>query len=556
MIDESVIEQVRHATKIEEVIGRELTLKRKGDRYWGRCPFHSEKSASFSVSPGPGLYYCFGCGAGGDTVDFLRALHNWSFQETMAHLGSLVGIDVQVADPNLKRRLQARQSLGRVCDFAGSFYHGKLTTNGSPAREYMLGRGFTSSVLDIYQVGLAPAAWRTLTLEFERKGIDQQLGIDAGLLAMSDNGGVYDRFRGRVVFPIALPNGQVVGFGGRLLSGEGPKYLNTPEGPLYDKSSVLYGLNQALPAIRKSGRVITTEGYMDVLACCQAGLGETVAGCGTAVTAQHIKLLSRYAGQVVALFDQDEAGQAAAEKALPMYLAAGLDVLAPTLPDGIDPADLVERGESEMLVARINEATPLLSKTMVRISRRHSPGPAGRDSAARAAADLVRQLKGVTREQAGMEAAQALAIPWPAFRSLLGSTPKPKQKQQAKPAVDRMAAEVIWSLIHARDQVFEQVAAADPAWFDSDEERYVIGYLMNGSSPVEVLESIPDQSMRLVFLRLSQEVDRHPNPQRTVSVALARKELAHLQRRVASLRGAEAATLYRRRLELQRQLRT
>lgn len=554
MIDKSVIEQVRAAVDIEQVIGQSITLKSSGGRLWGRCPFHDEKTPSMSVTPSMGLWHCFGCGAGGDTLSYVMKLQGLSFPEAVMWLGEQYGIDVQANDPNVRQQQQHARGLKDVIKLANSFFHQRLVMQGEEARAYLRSRGFEQDTISKYHLGLAPATWRALTDDLDRRGVHARLGLEAGVLARSNSGSVYDRFRGRVMFPITNAMGHVIGFGGRLLDGEGPKYLNTPDTPLYHKSKVLFGLHQALPAIRRTGQVITVEGYTDVMACSQAGMEEAVASCGTALTPEHVSQLKRYSSRIVAMFDQDEAGQAAAEKALPLYLKAGLEVVAPTLPVGTDPATLVEQGQAELLRARINEATPLLTRTMVRISRRYPSSPQGRQRAANAAAELVGMLKGVARSTATAQAARVLAIPHPAFAAQVGKAPAEK-RAPSQPSSDPLTAEVIWGLIHARDSVFEHVKQADPIWFDTEDERYIIGRLMDAQPPAEVLNTIENETLRHMYLKISQQPDRHPDPIKVVEQVLVRKELAWIETELRWVEGQDQLPLQRKRLELQRRLR-
>ena len=282
-IPREVVDAVRERTDLVEVVQRHVKLSRRGSSWVGLCPFHQEKTPSFNVVPSKGIYHCFGCQAGGDVFSFLMKLEGLSFHESVTELASSVGIEVETRELSQaeRRELQKRATLYDALEAAAKFYEGLLWTSdeGAVARKYLEDRAMTRETLREARVGWAPGGWNRLVDHLHAKGISANLAIDAGL-AKEGRSRPYDAFRERVVFPIRDDRGRVIGFGGRILEGDGPKYLNSPETRLYQKSRVLYGLYEARNAIQRVDRALIVEGYFDVLALRQAGFPEAIANCG------------------------------------------------------------------------------------------------------------------------------------------------------------------------------------------------------------------------------------------------------------------------------------
>lgn len=364
-IPENVVSEIRDRADIVAIVGRHVTLKKSGSRFWGLCPFHDEKTASFQVHADKQIFYCFGCGAGGDVFAFRMRTEGLDFPDVIRVLGRELGIAVPETGGGDEGQVAAAF---RANEAAAAFFRNSLRRpEGEAARKYLAARGIPEDLAERFRVGWAPEGWDGLLQHLRRSRISAEEAELAGLIARRPSGdGHYDRFRARVVFPILEPTGQVAGFGGRGLGGEPPKYLNTPETPVYKKSRALFGLPQALEAIRERGRVLVVEGYFDLLALHRAGLSEGVAPCGTAVTQAHARRIRRYATEVVLLFDGDVAGQAAAERALPILLAEGLRVRAAFLPLGEDPDTLVANSGIAALRACVESAVPLLDHLIER----------------------------------------------------------------------------------------------------------------------------------------------------------------------------------------------
>ena len=358
-IPEGTIQDIRSRVDIVGLIGRYVELRRAGRNWKGLCPFHSEKTPSFNVNPDRQIFHCFGCHEGGDVIGFLMKHDGLSFPEAVRNLAAECGIEVEEASWGDQRERGLREKLLAANELAQALYRECLEAEeGQTARDYLKGRGFDDEVIARYAIGYAPDRWDAVATRLERQGIPGTIGEKAGLLAKRERQqGYYDRLRGRVTFPIHDVRGRVVGFGGRAL-GEGgdapgeekkPKYLNTPETPLFRKRETFYGFPDALSEVRRAKRAIICEGYFDRIALSRAELGEALATCGTALTPEHAKQLERRTKEVVLLFDGDEAGRQAMERSLHVLLPEGLRVRAAALSRGEDPDSFLARRGAEAL---------------------------------------------------------------------------------------------------------------------------------------------------------------------------------------------------------------
>ncbi len=361
MIKDASVQAVLSTASIVDVVSGYTSLRKRGATYTGLCPFHQEKTPSFTVSAEKGLYYCFGCGEGGDVVRFVERMESLSFTEAIEQLGERFGVPVEFeegagSDPGRKDR-QAR--LLQVLDKAATFYERFLweTESGRVAREYLEKRGLEQKVCRTFRVGLSPDEWRGLHRRASKEGFTDRELEDAGLL-IRQAGKTYDRFRGRLMFPLVDHRGRVVGFGGRTLKDETPKYLNSPEGPLYQKGHLLYGLYQARRAVADADEVVVVEGYTDVLGLVQAGMDNVVASMGTALTDAQIGLMMRFTRNVTFMFDADRAGTEAVLRSGDLARGQGLRPTVAVLPGGRDPADVAvadgREGVSQVMAGKIS----------------------------------------------------------------------------------------------------------------------------------------------------------------------------------------------------------
>ncbi|HEY5528602.1 MAG TPA: DNA primase, partial [Thermoleophilia bacterium] len=363
LIKDSSLQAVLNAAEIVEVVSGYTSLRKRGATYLGLCPFHKEKTPSFTVSSDKGLYYCFGCGEGGDVVRFVERMENLSFSEAVEQLGERFGVTLEFEEGGKvdsgRRDRDARLLL--ALEKAATFYQRFLweTESGGPAREYLEARGLRREVCDTFRVGLAPDEWRGLHRRAVKEGFTDRELDEAGLL-VCQSGKTYDRFRGRLMFPLIDHRGRVAGFGGRTLKDESPKYLNSPEGPVYRKGQLLYGLFQARRAVADADEVVVVEGYTDVLGLSQAGLSNVVASMGTALTEAQIGLMMRFTNNITFMFDADPAGTEAVLRSGELARRQGFRPLVAMLPRGKDPADVAVKGGAEAVRRVVQEKVSLL----------------------------------------------------------------------------------------------------------------------------------------------------------------------------------------------------
>lgn len=352
-------------TDIVDLIDARVKLKKQGKNYHACCPFHNEKTPSFTVSGEKQFYYCFGCGAKGNAIDFLMNHDRLEFVESVEELATLHGLDVPYEagnGPSPMERHQ-RQSLYQLLEGLDGFYQQSLRNpQARSAQQYLATRGLSQDVIDRFAIGYAPAGWDNVLKRFGQQKEDRESLMEAGMLVANDSGRTYDRFRDRVMFPIRDKRGRVIGFGGRVLGNDTPKYLNSPETPIFHKGRQLYGLYEAHKNHPQPARLLVVEGYMDVVALAQFDIDYAVASLGTSTTAEHIQLLFRSTDNVICCYDGDRAGREAAwralETALP-YMNDGRQLRFMFLPDGEDPDTLVRKEGKAAFEARMEQAMPL-----------------------------------------------------------------------------------------------------------------------------------------------------------------------------------------------------
>jgi DNA primase len=388
LIPDEIIQQVRDRVDLVELVGRSVSLKRAGRSYKGLCPFHGEKTPSFHVNPDRGSYYCFGCQEGGDAFSFLMKVENLTFAEAVRSLARDCGIEVPETRGAEGGGSEAAYAANEI---AQATYRAAFAEPGNPAKDYLTRRGLCAEDAERFEIGFAPDRWDTVARALSARGVPASVGEKAGLLAARERApGHYDRLRGRLTFAIRDARGRVIGFGGRALSeGQEPKYLNTPESPIFHKREAFYGLSAALAAIRRADRAVVVEGYFDRIALARAGVDEALATCGTALSEGHARNLRRRTRNVVLLFDGDEAGQRAMERSLEVLLPAGLRVRAALLPAGNDPDDLLAREGAEALRAVIDRAPDALDFAIDRAIARGCTSPAEKADAVAAVAPLL-----------------------------------------------------------------------------------------------------------------------------------------------------------------------
>lgn len=359
-IPEEIIEDVRKANNIVDVVGEYVQLTKQGRNYFGLCPFHGEKTPSFSVTEDKQIFHCFGCQKGGNVITFMMEIESFSFFESLEYLANRAGIDLpQLGAARTSSYSEENQQILDAYEWLTKLYHHSLrfTKDGKEGYRYFEERSISDASIDVFQLGFAPNAKDFIVEFLQKKGFNKQLLIKAGFVTERDDSSLNDRFAGRVIFPIRNHLGKVVAFGGRAIRDQGPKYLNSPESELFQKSKLLYNFDLAKRQIRREEEAVLFEGYMDVIAAHQAGIKNTIATMGTALTEAQASLLKRYVNQVIICYDGDEAGQEASYKAALLLRKAGCHVKIAYLKDGRDPDSFIKEHGGEAFRSEILRAS-------------------------------------------------------------------------------------------------------------------------------------------------------------------------------------------------------
>ncbi len=408
LIPREKIDEVRERTNLVEVVKRHVELRRAGTGSWkGLCPFHSEKTPSFHVHEQRQFFHCFGCGEKGDVFEFLTRIDKRSFMEVLRDLAQQAAVELPEKPQSPAERKAAAEQQSekeRMCaamEIATAFFEGQLQASaGTAARAYVEGRGILPATLQRFRVGYAPASWNALQSHLADKNVPPHLALQLGLTGENERG-QFDFFRDRVMLPVLDRQKRPVGYSSRLLDPEAKdrKYVNSPDSPLFHKKEQLYGLPLALDAIRKSGTAVVVEGNFDVLTLHGAGVEETVAPMGTALTAEQVAKLSTLASRVVVVFDGDEAGQRAARKVLPMFVEAGVDGYLARMPTGMDPDDFVRREGVEAFRELLAGARPMVEQFIDDVSREAEATIPGRVQALELAAPVIARVRNATERE-------------------------------------------------------------------------------------------------------------------------------------------------------------
>jgi len=515
MIPQSFIQDLLARVDIVDVVGRHVQLKKGGQNFLGLCPFHGEKSPSFTVSPSKQFYHCFGCGAHGSAIGFVMEHRGLNYVEAIRELAQQVGMQVpETADRGGEAGGRIR-ALTDLLKQAADFYRGQLRDSRG-AIDYLKGRGLTGATAARFALGFAPDAWQPLRAAVA--DYDDPRLAEAGLV-IADEGKRYDRFRGRIMFPIRNPRGQVIGFGARILGAGEPKYLNSPETPVFRKGQELYGLFEAREAIRQRGRAIVCEGYLDVIQLAQAGFAEAVAALGTAVTSAHVSALLRATDHVVFAFDGDAAGRKAARRAL----EATLPVIADTkrasfvlLPEGEDPDSLVKTGGAAAFETQLAQALPL-SRFFIDtlVAGRSLGSPEDRAAIVAEAKPLLMSMPpGALRLQLLRELADTARTPLEDLEALFGlrrARPARPALQQRTPhiEVDDLKRRILQQLLAhpplARE--LSQWAAVEPVEGADRIDREIAEVWRTASAPTSSVGAVMTHGALLELLQSSEFID-------------------------------------------------
>ncbi|MDN5345215.1 MAG: primase [Clostridia bacterium] len=563
---QEVIDEVKDRVDIVDIIGGYVRLKKSGRNYVGLCPFHNEKTPSFTVSPDKQVFYCFGCGTGGDVLAFLMKQDGLSFPEAVQALAARAGIHLAGAaeSPEARRQREWKERLYGLGAIAASFYYRLLMRHqvAAPARAYLQRRGVKGETARAFELGYAPEAPAALVNYLRRQGYTPREIDQAGLSASRPPLGTVDRFRGRLMFPIKDSHGRVIGFGGRTLGEGQPKYLNSPETVLFHKGRHLYGLHLALPGIRRQKQAILVEGYMDMIAAWQHGIDNVVASLGTALTPEQARELKKYAREVIIAYDADTAGEAATLRGLDILAAAGLQVRVLQLPEGKDPDEfLAARGAAafQKLVAasqglmefRINKAVAAYDPTQ----------PLGRKAIMETIIPYLSQVKDVVEREAYIRLlSRNTGISETAILQELGHPPARRRGGDARPVAKLNPAPsprpgvpawhqgelfLIQAYLTSPSLAASIDAQLGPEWGGSQAVRSLIAAVreqrqvdpqLAGTALARVLTGAEEPGWEALLARLTLSDDLGPVQERTVQKAITLYRLQQLQGQERAIR--------------------
>jgi DNA primase len=434
MIPEHIIEQVREANDVVDVVSDYVQLKRSGRNFFGRCPFHDEKTPSFSVSPDKQIYHCFGCGAGGNVINFIMEHERLDFISSIKLLADRVNITIETDDA-APRKKDDRASIYNMHEIACRAFEKQIhAESGSAAKNYLLQRGLSEETLKTFRVGFAPDRWDPVTVDVMKLGLSQEILAKSGLLMVRNEGGYYDRFRNRIMFPIMDINGKVQAFGGRIFGeGEGAKYMNSPETPIYHKGRTLFGLNISRDKVRETRTAILVEGYMDLIRLYQEGFHNVVAGTGTAFTPEQASLAKRFADKVLICYDGDGAGLKAAQKAGLILLDKGLDVGIIPLPTGEDPDSFFDSHKSTDFEKLMSTALDFMT-FVLRANKDQLASPVSRTSFLEGlVSDLAQMQNEILRGMLAGQLADEMHVPEDAVMALLRKQASRVRRSEYRP---------------------------------------------------------------------------------------------------------------------------
>ena len=460
-LPERFLDELVARTDIVDLVGESVRLTKKGSSYWGCCPFHSEKTPSFHVVPDRQIYKCFGCGKGGGVINFVMELENLPFRDAVAVLAKRAGMAMpEMGGSSTGMRERREKILEMNKKAAQAFYRWLNGPEGAQGLDYLRRRGLSRRTLTRFGLGFAPDSWDALIRELTAQGYDKRDLLDAGLAVSNKDGRIYDRFRNRVMVPIIDVRGNVIGFGGRVMDDSTPKYLNSPDTPVYNKSRNLFALNIAKTS--KEGRVILTEGYMDTIALHQAGFDSAVASLGTSLTEEHAQLLSRYFKEAVISYDGDGAGVAAAQRAIPLLEKAGLKVRVLRMQGAKDPDELIKKNGPEAFRRLLDQSENQVDYRLAQIERKFDlTDDVQKIAFLQEAAQLLSTLpSAVEREVYGGHAAQRAGVTPETMKLEVDRALKSRLRREKKQQERRDLAPSAQCQPKARELRYEDVRSA------------------------------------------------------------------------------------------------
>ncbi|MGH9575253.1 MAG: DNA primase [Candidatus Acidiferrales bacterium] len=572
----SFAERVKQQADIVRVIGEYVRLKKAGKDFSGLCPFHQEKTPSFSVSPTKQMYYCFGCHEGGDVFKFVMALERCEFPEAVRTVAEKCGIPIprpRDRSPEERRENHQRAAIVEIHREAAAFFARQLQSSaeGKVASAYLEERGLDREAIARFGLGFAPYSGDALLRALKPKYSEALLG-SSGLFSKNEGGRLYDRFRRRIMFPIANDAGKVIAFGGRAMGDDMPKYLNSPETPVYSKSNLLYHLDRAKESLRQADFAILVEGYMDAIAVARAGFSNVVASCGTALADAQIKLLGRFTRRIVVNYDPDAAGQAATERSLMLLLEKEFDVRVLALPGGADPDKFLRQQGADAYRKLLSQSPPYLDYLIARARRMDQTTAEGKLVAINFLMPFVQRIPNhLLRSEWASRIASELRVEAPVLREALRRAAS-ERRSEVKPRAELLAPIVkpaerrlMQMLIEAtsfRERLATEIAA-DELHRGLETERIFEALIARAAEPADaaaIAAELGDRDrqilLEIVFADSSEGVwDEAESCLNVLRGRRVEQELYELQKRIeAKPAGEELARLLKRRIELQRHL--
>ncbi|HEX4643824.1 MAG TPA: DNA primase [Candidatus Acidoferrales bacterium] len=577
----SFADRVKQQADIVRVVGEYVRLKKSGPNFTGLCPFHSEKTPSFSVSQVKQFYYCFGCSAGGDVFKFVMEMDKITFPESVRAVAEKCGIAVpppKERSPEERRENQQRASLVELHREAAAFFVQQLnsTPEGRAAKGYLLDRGLDSDAMARFGIGFAPSGGDALLRAMKQKYPEKVLEA-SGLFSRDQNARLFDRFRRRVMFPIANDSGKILAFGGRALGDDLPKYLNSPETPIYTKSNILYHLDRAKEALRQRDFAVLVEGYMDAIAVARAGVSNVVASCGTSLTEPQVKLLNRFTRRIIVNYDPDTAGQAATERSLTILLEQGAEVRVLALPGGKDPDSFIRSEGAAAYIKLLNEAPPYVDYLISRAAKMDMSTAEGKLRAVNFLMPYVQRIPDrILRSEWATRIAQQLRIEEPVLRESMRKAASERRSEVksrpeligrvGKPA-ERRLVQMLIEAEEFRVQLAEEIRAEE-LHRGLESERILMVLIeacATGNRPdaAALALSLDGRDRRLLFEIAFETAapPTWPEAQSCLEVLRRRRaeeELSAVQRQIesfAAAAGAAAGGELRRLLERKQELR-
>src|ERR1700736_3239773 len=553
----SFAERVKQQADIVLVIGEYVRLKKSGQNFTGLCPFHAEKSPSFAVHPVKQIYHCFGCGVGGDVFKFVMEMDKVAFPEAIRVVAEKCGITIprpKASSPEERKENQQRTLLVEMHREAQTFFVQQLggTLEGKAARAYLEDRGLDKDTIARFGIGYAPSGGDAL-LRFLKSKYKEPLLIESGLVSRDQSGGarMYDRFRRRITFPIANESGKIVAFGCRALGDDQPKYLNSPETPIYTKSNILYHLDRAKEALRQRDFAVLVEGYMDAIAVARAGISNVVASCGTSLTEPQVKLLNRFTRRIIVNYDPDTAGEAATERSLSLLLEQGVEVRVLALPGGKDPDSFIRAQGAAAYTKLLNEAPPYVDYLISRAAKMDLTSAEGKLRAVNFLMPYVQRIPDrILRSEWATRIAQQLRIEEPVLRESMRKAANERRSEvKARPELvgragkpaERRLGQMLIEAEEFRAPLAQEIRAAE-LHLGLETERILEALVVATESgerpdPASLATALEDRDRRLLF-EIAFETGAPPTWEEAESCLSvlrrrrAEQELATVQRQI------------------------